>query len=125
VGAGARRDGVPVAPRAGGTVVVPSAPGGGSIAVPASAARVRITGSTAIDLCLVADGSAAAWHDLDRGGSRVHDLAGGLAVLLGAGGTALTPDGVPVALQPRSDARIRFVAAGGDQAARDLLAGAR
>jgi 3'(2'), 5'-bisphosphate nucleotidase len=124
-GAGARRDGVPVAPRPGGTVVVPSAPGGSSIAVPDTAARVRITGSTAIDLCLVADGSAAAWHDLDRGGSRVHDLAGGLAVLLGAGGAALTTDGLPVALEPRSDARIRFVAAGGDQAARELLAAAR
>ena len=122
VGTGARRDGVPVAPRPGSTVVVPSAPGGGSIAVPDSAGRVRITGSTAIDLCLVADGSAAAWHDLDRSGSRVHDVAGGLAVLLAAGGVALTPDGEPVVLPPRSDARVRFVAAGDYRAARELLA---
>ena len=40
---------------------------------------------TAVDLCLVADGSAAAWHDLDRSGSHVHDVAGGLAVLLAGG----------------------------------------
>jgi 3'(2'), 5'-bisphosphate nucleotidase len=122
-GAGARRDGVPVAPRPGRTVVVPSAPSGDSIAVPETAARVRVTGCTAIDLCLVADGAAAAWHDVDRSGSRVHDVAGGLAVLLAAGGVALTADGDPVALVPRSDARVRFVAAGDEPAARGLLAG--
>jgi 3'(2'), 5'-bisphosphate nucleotidase len=82
---------------------------------------VRVTGSTAIDLCLVADGSAAGWHDLDHGGSRVHDLAGGLAVLLAAGGVALTDDGALVTLEPRSAARIRFAAAGDDQSARELL----
>jgi 3'(2'), 5'-bisphosphate nucleotidase len=120
-GAGARRDGVPVAPRPGGTVVVPSAPGGERIAVPGGADRVRVTGCTSIDLCLVADGSAAAWHDLDRSGSRVHDVAGGLAVLLAAGGAALTADGEPVFLTPRSAARVRFVAACGEQAARELL----
>jgi len=123
-GTGAWRDGVRVAPRPGSTVVVPSAPSGASIAVPATAARVRITGCTAIDLCLVADGSAAAWHDLDRSGSHVHDVAGGLAVLLAAGGVALTADGDSVALAPRSAARVRFVAAGDAQAARGLLAGA-
>jgi 3'(2'), 5'-bisphosphate nucleotidase len=85
---------------------------------------VRITGCTAIDLCLVADGSAAAWHDVDRSGSHVHDVAGGLAVLLAAGGVALTADGGSVALAPRSAARVRFVAAGDAQAARALLAGA-
>jgi 3'(2'), 5'-bisphosphate nucleotidase len=121
-GAGARRDGVPVAPRPGSTVVVPSAPGGGSVVVPATARRVRITGCTAIDLCLVADGSAAAWHDLDRSGSHVHDVAGGLAILLAAGGVVLTPDGEPVLLGPDTGARVRFVAASSDGAARDLLA---
>ena len=121
-GAGARRDGIPVSPRAGSTVVVPSAPGDGTVDVPTTADRVRITGSTAIDLCLVADGSAAAWHDLDRSGSHVHDVAGGLAVLLAAGGAALTPDGEPVRLAPDTQMRLRFVAASGDEAARDLLA---
>lgn len=121
-GAGARRDGNPVAPRPGSTVVVPSAPSHGTVAVPPTAQRVRITGSTAIDLCLVADGSAAAWHDLDRSGSHVHDVAGGLAVLLAAGGAALTPDGAPLRLAPDAKARVRFVAASSDAAARDLLA---
>jgi 3'(2'), 5'-bisphosphate nucleotidase len=121
-GAGARRDGVPVAPRPGSTVVVPSAPAGGSVVVPTTARRVRITGCTAIDLCLVADGSAAAWHDVDRSGSHVHDVAGGLAVLLAAGGAALTPDGEQLELGPDTGARVRFVAAAGDGAARELLA---
>jgi 3'(2'), 5'-bisphosphate nucleotidase len=121
-GAGSRRDGVPVAPRAGSTVVVPSAPGGGTVAVPGTARRVRITGCTAIDLCLVADGSAAAWHDVDRSGSHVHDVAGGLAVLLAAGGAALAADGEPLVLSRDSGARVRFVAAPGARAARDLLA---
>jgi 3'(2'), 5'-bisphosphate nucleotidase len=90
--------------------------------VPATARRVRITGCTAIDLCLVADGSAAAWHDLDRSGSHVHDVAGGLAILLAAGGVVLTPDGEPVLLGPDTGARVRFVAASSDGAARGLLA---
>jgi 3'(2'), 5'-bisphosphate nucleotidase len=92
------------------------------VLVPATAGRVRITGCTAIDLCLVADGSAAAWHDLDRSGSHVHDVAGGLAILLAAGGAALTPDGGPVVLGPDTGSRFRFVAAASDAAGRDLLA---
>ncbi|HLM07506.1 MAG TPA: inositol monophosphatase family protein [Blastococcus sp.] len=120
-GVGARRDGIPVAPREGTTVVVPSAGGGERVVVPVTARRVRITGCTALDLCLVADGSAAAWHDLDRGGTHVHDAAAGLAVLLAAGGTALTPDGEPVALAPDTTGRFRFVAAPSEAAARQLL----
>jgi 3'(2'), 5'-bisphosphate nucleotidase len=121
-GAGAWRDGVAVAPRPGTTVLVPSAPGRGTVVVPATARRVRITGCTAIDLCLVADGAAAAWHDVDRSGSHVHDVAGGLAVLLAAGGAALTPDGEPLVLPPDTESLIRFVAAPSEDAARELLA---
>ena len=66
-----------------GTVVVPTAPSGSAVAVPASARRVRVTGCTAVDVCLVADGAAGAWQNLDRSGTHVHDVAGGLAVLAG------------------------------------------
>src|SRR5206468_2340679 len=69
-GGGARRDGRPVTPRPGTTVVVPTAPSGGTVGVPSTARRVRITGCTAVDVCLVADGSAAAWHNLDGRGRR-------------------------------------------------------
>ncbi|SFK86195.1 inositol monophosphatase family protein [Geodermatophilus ruber] len=125
VGAGARRDGAPVGPRPGGTVLVPSAPGGGTVAVPTTARRVRVTGCTAVDLCLVADGSAAAWQDVDRSGTHVHDVAGGLAVLAAAGGVALTPDGGPLALQPDTGTLIRLVAAGSERTARELLSALR
>jgi 3'(2'), 5'-bisphosphate nucleotidase len=117
-GAGAWRDGVPVRPRPGTTVVVPS---GRVVHVPPTAHRVRITGCTAVELCLVADGSAAAWHDLDRSGTHVHDVAGGLAVLLAAGGVALAPDGTHLQLPPDTERLIRFVAASGEDAARALL----
>lgn len=121
-GATAWRDGVPVHPRPGTTVVVPSAPGGGSVTVPGAARRVRVTGCTAVELCLVADGSAAAWHDIDRSGTHVHDVAGALAVLAAAGGVALGPDGGGVALRPDTSAKLRFVAASSSDAAARLLA---
>jgi 3'(2'), 5'-bisphosphate nucleotidase len=120
VGRGTTRDGVPVGPRPGATVVVPTAPPGGVVVVPAGARRVRVTGCTAIDLCLVADGSAGAWQNLDRSGTHVHDVAGGLALLAAAGGVALTPDGEPLVLQPDTERLIRFVA-GTPDAARELV----
>jgi 3'(2'), 5'-bisphosphate nucleotidase len=119
-GRGTTRDGVPVGPRPGATVVVPTAPPGGVVVVPGGAHRVRVTGCTAIDLCLVADGSAGAWHNLDRSGTHVHDVAGGLALLAAAGGVALSPDGRPLVLQPDTETLIRFVA-GTPDAARELL----
>jgi 3'(2'), 5'-bisphosphate nucleotidase len=103
-------------------VIVPSAPEEGVVTVPSTAHRIRITGCTAVDLCLVADGSAAAWHDLDRSGTHVHDAAGGLAVLLGAGGAVLTDQGGPLELRPDTAATIRLVAASTEAAARELLA---
>jgi 3'(2'), 5'-bisphosphate nucleotidase len=120
-GTAAWRDGVPVRPRPGSTVVVPSAPGGGEVVVPVGARRVRVTGCTAVELCLVADGSAAAWHDLDRSGSHVHDVAGGLALLAAAGGVALADDGGEVRLHPDTDRTIRFVAAADRRTAEELL----
>jgi 3'(2'), 5'-bisphosphate nucleotidase len=118
-GAGAWRDGVPARVREGSTVVVPSSP---VVRVPSTAWRVRVTGCTAVDLCLVADGSAGAWHDLDRRGTHVHDVAGGLAVLAGAGGVALTADGAPLRLRPDTETLIRFAAAADQRSAQDLIA---
>jgi 3'(2'), 5'-bisphosphate nucleotidase len=120
-GSGAWRDGVPVRPRPGATAVLPTAPAEAAVVVPPGMRRVRVTGCTALDLCLVADGSAALWHDLDRSGTHVHDVAGGLAVLLAAGGAALDPGGAPLLLRPDTERTIRFVAAPTEQAARDLL----
>lgn len=117
-GAGAWRDGVRVRPRTGTTVVVPS---GSLVRVPRGAHRVRVTGCTAVELCLVADGSASAWHNIDRHGTHVHDIAGGLAVLLAGGGVALAADGTPLHLHPDTERLIRLAAASTDEAARGLL----
>ena len=121
VGSGAHRDGVPVRPRDAGTVVAPTAPSGAAVQVPRTARRVRVTGCTAVDVCLVADGAAGAWQNLDRGGTHVHDVAGGLAVLAAVGGVALAPDGEPLVLRPDTGTLIRFVAAGTEERARELL----
>ena len=121
-GLGGLRDGVPMRPKPGSTVVLPSAPRGGSVVVPPTAQRVRVTGCTAVELCLVADGSAAAWHDVARWGTHVHDIAGALAVLEAAGGVALTADGEPVRLPPDTAALIRLVAAPSADDAAGLLA---
>jgi fructose-1,6-bisphosphatase/inositol monophosphatase family enzyme len=124
-GRGARRDGRPVRPRPGTTLVAPTAPPGGAVAVPASLRRVRVTGCTAVDVCLVGDGSAAAWHNLDRSGTHVHDVAGGLAVLAAAGGVAVTADGRDLLLEPHTEQLIRFVAAGTREQAAALVAAVR
>ena len=71
--------------------------------------------------CLVADGAAGAWQNLDRSGTHVHDVAGGLALLAAAGGVALDPDGDPLLLRPDTERLIRFVAAGTEERARELL----
>jgi len=121
VGSGAFRDGVRVRPRDAGTVVAPTAPSGSAVQVPRTARRVRVTGCTAVDVCLVADGAAGAWQNLDRSGTHVHDVAGGLALLAAAGGVALTVDGEPLVLRPDTETLIRFVAAGTEERARELL----
>jgi 3'(2'), 5'-bisphosphate nucleotidase len=124
-GRGAQRDGVPVSPRPGSTAEAPSAPRSESVDVPGTARGTRRTGCIAVDLCLVADGSATAWHDVDRSGRSVSDVAGGLAVLLAAGGVALRADGQPLVLEPDPHALVRYVAAADAASARDVLRAVR
>lgn len=122
---GAFRDGHSMVPRAGATVVVPTPPAGGVASVPEGFRRLRITGCTAVDLCLVADGSAGAWHDLDRQGTHVHDVAGALGVLAAAGGVVRGPDGAPLPLMPDTEGLIRFAAAADETIADALVAAHR
>lgn len=123
VDVGSFRDGRPVTTSPGSTLVIPTPPPGGTAAVPDGFRRLRITGCTAVDLCLVADGSAGAWHDLDRDGTHVHDVAGALAVLVAAGGVVLDPDGQRLELRPDTEGLIRFVAAANHDTATGLLVG--
>ena len=125
VGRGAFRDGRPITPRAGATLIVPTPPAGGSAIVPEGYRRIRITGCTAVDLCLVAAGSAGAWHDLDREGTHVHDVAASLGVLAAAGGVALDPEGEDLRLTPDTAGLIRFAAAADRDSAASLVAAFR
>lgn len=122
-GLGAWRDGnLPISTRpGGGTLMVPSPNPGEPAVVPPGFRRLRITGCTSVDLCCVADGSAAAWHDLDRGGTHTHDVAGALGVLAGTGAAVLGPDGGPLRLLADTHALIKFVAAADEERARELV----
>lgn len=123
VGGGAWEDSRPLTPRAGTTVLVPTPPEGATALVPPGFRRLRCSGCTAVDLCLVASGAAAAWHDLDRSGTHVHDVAGGLAVLAAAGGVVVDPEGAHLPLRPDTVTLIRFAAAA-DRVTADRLVAA-
>lgn len=111
-GAGALVDGRPATPSPGGLLVVPgltddSAPP----RLPAGFDRLRMAGATTVELCRVADGAAGAFVDLDRGVVRVHDLAGPMAVLLGAGCTVVGRDGSVPVLEPDPGRPFHVIAA--------------
>ena len=103
--------------------IVPS-PESASVPIPAVAgvARVRASGSTAIDLCRVADGSAAVFVAVARAVAHAHDLAGAMAVVTAAGGTVLDEDGAPPCLAPDPARTYRIVAAADAELALENLA---
>lgn len=122
---GARVDGRPLRPRSGGMLTLPSSPPAELAPVRGSDGfdRVRLVGSTAVDLCRVADGTAGAFCDLTRAVARVHDLAGAMAVMRAAGATVLTADGALPVLAADPSLRFHIVAAATEREARALLEG--
>jgi len=88
-GCGAMRDGRPIRTRRGALVALPSPVDGAAVRSVAGFSRVRVSGSTARDLCHVADGSIAAFSGLDRPVVHVHDLAAALIIIQEAGGVVL------------------------------------
>lgn len=125
----ARVDGHIARPRPGGLVALPSTPPQelDRACVPGAdglgLSRARIVGCTSVDLCRVADGSTGAFVDVTRAISRVHDIAGAMAVLRGAGAVIVGLDGQPPQLEPDVDARFCIVAAPTAAHAHELLAG--
>ncbi len=73
--------------------------------------RARISGSTAIDCCRVADGSLGAFVGIDRQVAHTHDIAGPLAIVRAAGGVVFDRDGKTPALIPDPMATYAIVAA--------------
>lgn len=121
-GEGAWVDGREALPRPGGFLVVPGLTGSAPApALPVGFDRLRMAGSTTVELCRVADGSAGGFADLDRGVVRVHDLAAAMAVLLGAGCTVVSPDGDEPYLRPDPLEIHRIAAAASADDARSLL----
>jgi 3'(2'), 5'-bisphosphate nucleotidase len=88
-GQGAWVDGRPAAPKLSDLAIVPSPEPGNFVGVLPGYSRIRISGSTASDLCRVADGSAAVFFGLERPVVHSHDLAGPAAILQEAGACAL------------------------------------
>lgn len=122
-GEGAFVDGRPCTPRPGGLLVVPGLlPGVPAPTLPDGFDRVRMAGSTTVELCRVADGAAGAFADLHRGVVHPHDLAGPLAVLLAAGCTVVDLDGQEPILVPDAGASYRIIAAAAGADAAALLA---
>ncbi len=111
-GEGAWVDGRPARPGPSELAVVPSPEPGEAVPVVPGYRRIRISGSTTIDLCRVADGSAGAFVDLARGVTHPHDLAAPAAIL-GEAGAAFhhgDGDGGPVII-PEPARTYRLVAA--------------
>lgn len=121
-GGGAWRDGRPIRTRDGGLVALPNLdPAAGTFPKMPGLARVRISGSSATDLCRVADGSLAAFVCTDRPAVHAHDLAAAYAVILEAGGVVIDAGGVPPILVPDPKPCMHFVAAASLGLARSLL----
>lgn len=120
-GRGAYADGRRVRSAEGGLVALPSwSPGRSLPRLPAWARRVRVSGSTAVELCRVADGSLSAFAGVG-GTIYPQDLAAAGAVLLEAGATLLGVDGLPVELVPDPALEMEVVAAATPEAAAALL----
>ncbi len=120
-GAGAQRDGRPIRTRRGPLAALPSPLAGQPLRGLADFTRIRISGSTASDLCRVADGAFAAFFALDRPVVHVHDLAAAMCIIEEAGGTVVARDGTTPLLVPDAAMHLDIVAACDRETALRLL----
>ncbi len=123
LGRGAMRDGAPIRTRHGPLGALPSPlPGARPVRELPGIKRVRISGSTASDLCRVADGSLAVFFALDRPVVHVHDLAAAMIIIEEAGGSVVDREGARPVLVPDA-ARCLEVVAAHDRASARAFAG--
>jgi 3'(2'), 5'-bisphosphate nucleotidase len=120
-GGGAFADGHPIAPRRSPLVAVPSPHARSAVHVPLGAHRVRISGSTTVDLVRVAERSLAFFSGFERAVVHVHDLAGPLAILDEAGACTGDAEGDRPTLIPDVRAVYRVAAAADAQLLADLV----
>lgn len=111
-GAGALRDGRTIRTRRSPLAAQPSPlPGQKPLRDLPGFARVRISGSTATDVCRVGDGSVAAFFALDRPVVHVHDLAAAMVIVQEAGGCVVDRAGRTPVLVPDAAVYLDIVAA--------------
>lgn len=120
-GHGAWVDGRPAAPKLSDLAIVPSPEPGDFVGVLPGYSRIRISGSTASDLCRVADGSAAVFFGLERPVVHSHDLAGPAAILQEAGACALSIAGRMPSISADPRRTYLVVAAYSDEEASRLI----
>lgn len=116
-------DGHVVRTRRGELIGMPSPPGEHDLVRPRGARhRARISGSCAIDLCRVADGSLCAFVALTRPVVHVHDLAAPLAILRAAGACVRDETGSEPRLVADPSRGYRLIAAADEELAQRLRA---
>jgi 3'(2'), 5'-bisphosphate nucleotidase len=120
-GAGAFADGRAIAAKRGTLLGLPSPTRERDLPrPPGGVQRIRVSGSTSIDLCRVADGALGAFVALERGVVHVHDLAGPLAILIEAGAAVVDRAGEVPLLKPDPAEVFHIVAAADAEFAHSL-----
>lgn len=116
-------DGRIVRSRRGELIGMPSPPSDHDLVRPRNVRhRARISGSCALDLCRVADGSLSAFVALARPVVHAHDLAGPLAILHAAGACVRDQTGAEPLIVPDPSQAYRLVAAADEELAERLRA---
>jgi len=116
-------DGRIVRSRRGELIGMPSPPRDHDLVRPRNVRhRARISGSCALDLCRVADGSLSAFVALARPVVHAHDLAGPLAILHAAGACVRDQTGAEPLIVPDPSQAYRLVAAADEELAERLRA---
>ncbi|MFH0749143.1 MAG: inositol monophosphatase family protein [Candidatus Bathyarchaeota archaeon] len=82
--------------------------------------KIRIMGSTALEVCYVASGALDAFIDL-RAMTRAPDLAAAYLVLKEAGGETVTPSGEDLNMPLQANARTDFISASNKLLCNDIL----
>ena len=86
----------------------------------ANSKKIRILGSTALELCYIASGSLDAFIDV-RGGARATDLAAAQLILVEAGGVSVTPAGCLLDLSLNATATTSIIAASNPILCKNIL----
>ena len=82
--------------------------------------KIRILGSTALEMCYVASGALDAFIDL-RGMTRAPDLAAAYLILKESGGTVTKPSGEDLNIPLKADARTAFFSAANKSLSGEIL----